>query len=67
MRSVLSGMLGLAVRYGTISANPGRDRSAICSQRRVVRALTRDEVEIITTHLRGDPRAAQLDGPTSST
>lgn len=60
-RSVLSGMLGLAARHGAISFNPVREATSISTRRKPVRALTRDEVEDITTHLRANPRATQLD------
>lgn len=60
-RSVLSGMFGLAARHGAISSNPVRETSTITTRRKVVRALTRDEVDDITTHLRSDPRAVELD------
>jgi integrase len=60
-RSVLSGMLGLAARHGAIPSNPVREASSITTRRKAVRALTRDEVEDIASHLRANPRAAQLD------
>ena len=62
-RSVLSGMLGLAVRHGALSSNPVREAATISTRRKIVRALTRDEVDDIAARLRASPRARDLDLP----
>jgi len=63
-RSVLSGMLRLAVRHGAISANPVREASPIHAPRKSrVRALTRDEVEEMMRLLRSHGRGTELDLP----
>jgi len=43
-RTVLSGMLGLAVRHGAAATNPMRDVGAVTVPRKEPRALTLDEV-----------------------
>jgi integrase len=62
-RSVLSGMLGLAVRYGALPANPVREATPISVPRKAARALTRGEVEQLTDALRSSQRAVDLDLP----
>jgi integrase len=63
MKSVLSGMLGLAVRHDALRSNPVRDTSAMSkkSAKGRARALTPDEVNDITDRMRSDPRATTLD------
>lgn len=63
-RSVLSGVLRLAVRYGALTANPVREAAPVSASRRTrVRSLTRAEVDEITKLLRGHARAVELDLP----
>jgi integrase len=63
-RSVLSGMLRLAVRHGAISANPVREAAPIYAPRKSqVPALTRDEVEEMMRLLHSHAPATDLDLP----
>jgi integrase len=63
VRTVLSGMLGLAVRYGALSHNPIRDVTRITRPPRPVRAMTTDEVVMLRTVVRDDATALALDLP----
>jgi integrase len=60
-RSVLSGMLGLAVRHGALTTNPVRDIARISRPRKHVRALTKDEVAKLRAALHADDAALLLD------
>lgn len=63
-RSVISGVLGLAVRYGAISHNPVRDVERIESRpKRAPRALTPAERVQLLTHLNTDDKARRRDLP----
>lgn len=62
-RSVLSGMLGLAVRQGAIDTNPVRDTSAISIKTKSPRALTIDEEYRVRDVPRTMQRAIDLDVP----
>lgn len=63
-RTVLSGALGLAVRYGAIRANPTRDIGRIATTpRRQPRALTREEREEWIKQLHADPVSRRKDLP----
>lgn len=61
-RSVLSGILGLAVRYGVLASNPIRDAMRVEGRpTRSPRALTRDERRALFKALAGDPVAQRHD------
>jgi integrase len=63
-RTVVSGVLGLAVRHGAIAANPARDIGRITgAARRQPRALTQDEQQHWLARLRSDPDAVRKDLP----
>lgn len=63
-RTVLSGMLGLAVRHGAIPSNPVRDISRVeAGSVRVPRALTPDERREWLAQLDGDPVAVRKELP----
>lgn len=63
-RSVLSGVLGLAVRYGAIMANPIRDVGRVEGKpKKEPRALTRDERNAWLAQLDADPTAVRKDLP----
>lgn len=63
-RSVISGVLGLAVRYGAISHNPVRDVERIEARpRKAPRALTPAERVELLTHLNTDDKARRRDLP----
>lgn len=63
-RSVLSGVLRLAVRYGALTANPVREAAPVSAGRKLrVRSLTRAEVDEMMRLLRADERAVELDLP----
>jgi hypothetical protein len=67
-KACLSGMFGLAILDGAISANPVRDSvTKISSARRSPRALTTDEVTTLVRWLRSNDRAVALDLPDLST
>lgn len=62
VRSVLSGMIGLAMRYGAMSSNPLRDVSPISAPpKTVARALTPQENKDLLTKLHAGEQAAVLD------
>ncbi len=63
-RSVLSGVLGLAVRYGAIAHNPVREVEPIEARpRRNPRALVDDEPAALVERLRADEKATARDLP----
>ncbi|MDF9877481.1 integrase [Cellulosimicrobium cellulans] len=62
-KSVLSGMLTLAVRHNAAPSNPLRDVSPIESEQREVRALSPDEVKALRAALLVDKRAVRADLP----
>ena len=62
-RSVLSGMLGLAVRHGALVTNPIRDVTRITRPRKPVRALTVEEADAMRAAIRADKAAVLLDLP----
>ncbi len=65
-RSVLSGMLSLAVRHGALTTNPVRETSTKRTQKRTARgprALTVPEAEQLLVRLSTDPEALRLDLP----
>jgi integrase len=64
-RSVLSGILGLAVRHGLLTTNPVRDATARRTGRtaRGPRALTVEEANLLQARLAADPAAARRDLP----
>ncbi|MGY1806227.1 tyrosine recombinase XerC [Blastococcus sp. SYSU D00669] len=64
-RSVLSGILGLAVRHGLLPTNPVRDapaRRTGRSQRRL-RALSSEDVDLLRARLAADAAAVRRDLP----
>ena len=64
VRSVISGVCGLAIRYQAIELNPTRDvRRIRGGPRRKPRALTADERELWRARLRADPGAVAADLP----
>ena len=60
-RSVLSGMVGMAMRHGAMTTNPTRDVAPISVHKKIVRALTVGETERLVKKLRTDPEAKRLD------
>ena len=63
-RTVVSGVLGLAVRHGAIPSNPARDIGRISTTpRRQPRALTPDERQEWITRLHADADAVRKDLP----
>lgn len=63
-RTVVSGVMGLAVRYGAVMVNPTREATKIRSDnRRAPRALTEEERERWLAALEADPRAVRKDLP----
>lgn len=62
-RTVLSGMLGLAVRHGALPSNPVRDIARISRPRTQVRALTVEETKALCVALHADDLAVLLDLP----
>jgi integrase len=67
-RSIISGVLGLAVRYGAIRTNPVRDVERIEGQpKRKPRALTKEEREAWFEQIRNDKAAVQADLPDLTT
>jgi integrase len=62
-RTVLSGVLGLAVRHGALARNPVRELSRISHPRKTVRTLSHDEAVSLLDKVRTDPEAARLDLP----
>jgi integrase len=67
-RSIISGILGLAVRFGAIPVNPVRDVERIEGQpKRKPRALTQDEREAWFAQISRDPAAVRADLPDLTT
>lgn len=62
-RTVLSGMLDLAVLHGAATANAAKSTSVIATEGRDVRALSVDEVKALRAALRGDRKAQRADLP----
>jgi integrase len=63
-RTVLSGVMGLAVRHGAIPTNPVRDIGRIAGQpKKQPRALTSEERQTWIARLHGDPEAVRKDLP----
>lgn len=63
-RSVVSGVMGLAVRYGAVSTNPVREVDRVESKpKRQPRALTADEWIAWLERLRADEKAVERDLP----
>ena len=63
-RTVVSGVMGLAVRYGAVLTNPAREAARVRGDpRRMPRALTRDERSEWLAALEADPRAVSRDLP----
>lgn len=63
-RTVLSGVLGVAVRHGAIPSNPVRDVGRInTSRRKATRALTFDECRAWLAQLKADETAVEKDLP----
>lgn len=60
-RSVLSGMLQLAVIEDAVKTNPMRDVSPISVETTTVRALTAGEARTLRAALRADPKAVSID------
>jgi Phage integrase family len=63
-RTVVSGVMGLAVRYGALQVNPAREAARVRgNSRRSPRALTAEERERWLAALEADSRAARKDLP----
>lgn len=63
-RSILSGVVGLGVRYGAITTNPVREVDRLEGKpKRAPRALTKQEREVWLTQLEADPQAVRKDLP----
>lgn len=62
-RSIISGVLGLAVRYGAIAANPVREVERLELGRKEARVLTVDERREWFARLQADPVAVRKDLP----
>jgi integrase len=63
-RSVISGTMSLAVRYGAISVNPVREVETIeAPPKAPPRALTGEEVQLLKKQLASDERAVRADLP----
>ncbi|HZW45048.1 MAG TPA: site-specific integrase [Dermatophilaceae bacterium] len=60
-RSVMSGMVGMAMRHGAMTTNPTRDVAPISVQKKIVRALTPGETEHLVKMIRSDKEAKRLD------
>ena len=61
VRSVMSSMVGMAMRHGAMITNPTRDVAPISVPKTIVRALTTDETELLVKKLRADTDARRLD------
>ena len=61
VRSVMSGMVGMAMRHGAMTTNPTRDVAPISVQKKIVRALTPGETEQLVKKVRSDKEAKRLD------
>lgn len=62
-KSVLSGMVGLAMRHDAMPTNPTRDSRKITVDRKQVRALTPVETKELLDAVSTDPYAVELDLP----
>lgn len=63
-RTVVSGVMGLAVRYGAVTTNPTREAARVRGgPRKAPRALTREERTRWLAALETDPRAVRKDLP----
>jgi integrase len=63
-RSAISGIMGLAVRYGAVQANPVRDVETVeVKPRKEPRALTNTERRVLLLRLESDPEAVRHDLP----
>lgn len=62
-RSVLSGMIGQAMRQGAMHTNPVRDAKPIRVEKKAPRALTVEEAKKLLGKLQADPDAIRLDLP----
>ncbi|HZN76086.1 MAG TPA: site-specific integrase, partial [Micromonosporaceae bacterium] len=63
-RSVISGVMGLAVRYGAVSTNPVRDVERIeVTRSKSPRALSADEIGAWLRQLQADEKANRRDLP----
>jgi integrase len=63
-RSIISGVMGLAVRYGAISIDPVREVDRIeHDAKKLSRALSGDEVQLLRKQLATDERAVDADLP----
>jgi len=60
-RSVMSGMVGMAMRHGAMITNPTRDVAPISVKKKIVRALTVGETEQLVKKIRADKLAKRLD------
>ncbi len=60
-RSVLSSVLGLAVRHGALPTNPVRDAGKLSQPRKSVRSLTLEDARALLDRIRADERAVELD------
>jgi integrase len=60
-RSVMSGMVGMAMRHGAMITNPTRDVAPISVKKKIVRALTVGETEQLVKKIRADKEAKRLD------
>lgn len=63
VRTILSGVRGLAVRYGVLPSNPVRDVGRIESRKKSARSLTSDELRDLLAKLDADKIAARHDLP----
>jgi integrase len=61
VRSVVSSMVGMAMRHGAMTTNPTRDVAPISVPKKIVRALTTAETELLVKRLRADKEAKRLD------
>jgi integrase len=63
-RTVVSGVMGLAVRYGAVTTNPTREAARVRGgPRKTPRALTKEERARWLAALEADPRAVRKDLP----
>ena len=60
-RSVMSGMVGMAMRHGAMTMNPTRDVAPIRVKKKMVKVLTPVETELLVKKLRRDKEAKRLD------
>lgn len=60
-RAVLSGVMGIAVRYGLLGSNPVRDVSAIRQNTKGAAAVSIEDMRQLRTAIAGDARLLELD------